>query len=243
MTGSDSLHGRTAVVTGASSGIGRAIALALAAHGAGTCLIGRNAGALAEVTTAVRQFSTATPFELDLTDEKNIDPLVKHVQETGKLEILVHAAGIISQGTMDQANVDDLDMQYAINVRAPYVLSQRLLPYLVAARGQIVFVNSSVGLSVRRPEVGQYAATKHALRAVADSLREEVNPKGIRVLSLYLGRTATAMQRSLYSQEGKVYHPEVLLQPEDVATVVVQALMLPATAEVTDISMRPAMKS
>src|SRR5437016_402731 len=115
MTGSDSLHGRTAVVTGASSGIGSAIALALAAHGAGICVIGRNAGALAEVATALRQFSTPAPFVLDLTDEKNIDPLVKHVEEIRKLEILVHAAGIIRQGTMDQANVDDLDMQYAIN--------------------------------------------------------------------------------------------------------------------------------
>lgn len=243
MSESNSLHGSTALVTGASSGIGRAIALALARHGVRVWLGGRNADALAEVAAAVRQFSTATPFQLDLTDEENINLAVSHVQKYGKLEILVHAAGIINQGTMERSSVDDLDRQYAVNVRAPYVLSQRLLPSLVAGRGQIVFINSSVGLSVRRPEVGQYAATKHALRAIADSLREEVNPKGIRVLSLYLGRTATPMQRGLYSQEGIVYHPEVLLQPEDVATMVVQALMLPATAEVTDISIRPAIKS
>jgi NAD(P)-dependent dehydrogenase (short-subunit alcohol dehydrogenase family) len=242
MSNTDSLHGRCALVTGASGGIGRAIAVALAEHGASVCVVGRNSAALADVAKAVQRFSTATLFHLDLTGEKNIDPLVKHVQETGKLEILVHAAGIISQRTMERASVDDLDRQYAINVRAPYLLSQRLLPSLIAGRGQIVFINSSVALSVKRPDIGQYAATKHALRAIADSLREEVNPKGVRVLTVYLGRTATPMQRALHSQEGKMYRPETLLQPEDVAAVVVELLMLPVTAEVTEISIRPANK-
>jgi NAD(P)-dependent dehydrogenase (short-subunit alcohol dehydrogenase family) len=59
-----------------------------------------------------------------------------------------------------------------------------------------VFINSSVGLTARQPDLGEYSATKHALKAIADSLREELNPKGVRVLSLYLGRTATPMQRS-----------------------------------------------
>jgi len=242
MSMSDSLHGRTAVVTGASSGIGKAIALALARQGASIYLVGRNAGALEDAATAIQHVSTATPFQLDLTEEQNIDQLVTHIQKTGKLEILVHGAGTISQGTMEEARVDDLDRQYAINVRVPYVLSQRLLPYLIAGRGQIVFINSSVGLSAKRPDIAQYAATKHALRAIADSLREEVNSKGVRVLTVYLGRTATPMQRALYSQEGRVYHPETLLQPEDVAAIVVQLLMLPVTAEVTEIAIRSANK-
>jgi NADP-dependent 3-hydroxy acid dehydrogenase YdfG len=109
----------------------------------------------------------------------------------------------------------------------------------MAARGQIVFINSSVGLTAKRPDIGQYAATKHALKAIADSLREEVNPKGLRVLTVYLGRTATPMQETISRQEGRAYHPETLLQPEDVASVVLNALMLPPTAEVTDISIRP----
>jgi NADP-dependent 3-hydroxy acid dehydrogenase YdfG len=117
------------------------------------------------------------------------------------------------------------------------------LPSLVAARGQIVFINSSVGQSVKRPEVAQYAATKHALRAIADSIREEVNPKGVRVLSLYLGRTATPMQEAVAREEGRNYNPESLLQPDDVAEVVVHTLTLPRTAEVTDISIRPMLKS
>jgi NADP-dependent 3-hydroxy acid dehydrogenase YdfG len=140
---------------------------------------------------------------------------------------------------MERARLTDFDFQYATNVRAPYALTQRLLPSLMAARGQIVFINSSVGLTAKRPDIGQYAATKHALKAIADSLREEVNPKGLRVLTVYLGRTATPMQETISRQEGRAYHPETLLQPEDVASVVLNALMLPPTAEVTDISIRP----
>ena len=144
---------------------------------------------------------------------------------------------------MERSSIQDLDSQYATNVRAPYLMTQRLLPLLETAHGQIVFINSSVALATKRAEVGQYSATKCALRAIADSLREEVNPKGIRVLTLYLGRTATPMQEALYRQEGTAYHPELLLQPEDVASVVIQTLLLPPTAEVTDLTIRPMQKS
>ena len=156
--------------------------------------------------------------------------------------MLVHSAGIIQQGTLEHTRIEHLDEQYAINVRAPYLLTQRLLPLLVKARGQIVFINSSAGLSANRPEIGQYAATKHALRAIADSVRAEVNPLGVRVLSVYLGRTATAMQEALFKQEARTYDPQKLLQPEDVANLVLAALALSPTAEVTDISIRPMAK-
>jgi NAD(P)-dependent dehydrogenase (short-subunit alcohol dehydrogenase family) len=201
--------------------------------------VGRNPEALAETAAAAEQFSSVVRFQLDLRSEDSMQSLFQHLEQAGKLDILVHCAGIFHQDLMAQASVDDLDQQYAINVRAPYVLSQRLLPLLTASRGQIVFINSSVGLSVRRPEVGQYAATKHALKAVADSLREEVNQKGVRVLTVYLGRTATPTQRAIFREEGRVYRPETLLQPIDIASVVVNALSLPATAEVTDVSIRP----
>jgi NADP-dependent 3-hydroxy acid dehydrogenase YdfG len=233
------LAGQIALVTGASSGVGRAIALALARRGTNLCLVGRNADTLSETATAAQRFSSVASFQLDLTEDDSIQSLLQHFEGAGKLDILVHSAGIFHQDPMAQACVDDLDQQYAINVRAPYVLSQRLLPLLTASRGQIVFINSSVGLSVRRPEVGQYAATKHALKAVADSLREEVNEKGVRVLTVYLGRTATPTQREIFREEGRVYRPETLLQPIDIASVVVNALSLPATAEVTDVSIRP----
>jgi NADP-dependent 3-hydroxy acid dehydrogenase YdfG len=237
------LVGQVAVVTGASSGVGRAIALALAREGAEIYGIGRNSDALGETVAAARRFSTATAFPVDLSVEEEFDTLLGHLEkEAGKVDVLVHCAGVIHQDPMERARIEDLDLQYATNVRAPYLLTKRLLPFLARVRGQIVFINSSVGLAVRRPEVGQYAATKHALRAIADSLREEVNPKGIRVLTLYLGRTATPMQQALFQQEGSDYRPETLLQPEDVASMVVHALTLPRTAEVTEISIRPMTK-
>ncbi|HTS07785.1 MAG TPA: SDR family NAD(P)-dependent oxidoreductase [Candidatus Eisenbacteria bacterium] len=233
------LAGRVAVVTGASSGIGRAIAVGLSREHVHVCAVGRNPAALAETVAAIRQSSEVSDFQIDLTVEGSLQPLLQFLEKLGRVDILIHSAGIIHQDLAERADIKDFDLQFAANVRAPYVLTQRLLPLLTVARGQIVFINSSAGLTAKRPEVGQYAATKHALRAITDSLREEVNPKGIRVLSLYLGRTATPMQEALYQQEGRVYNPEMLLQPEDVATIVVQALLLPYTAEVTDISIRP----
>jgi len=235
--------GRVAVVTGAGGGVGRAIALALAREGVELCLVGRDPIKLAETGAAARAFSPVTEFQLDLTVEEALQPLVQYLEGgVGRLDVLIHCAGVVQHDPMERARIADLDLQYATNVRAPYIVTQRLLPLLMATRGQIVFINSSAGLTARRPEVGQYAATKHALRAIADSLREELNPKGIRVLSVYLGRTATPMQEAVCRKEGKAYHPEALLQPEAVASVVVQALTLPFTAEVTDISMRPARK-
>ena len=241
--GTSLLSGRVGVVTGASSGIGRVIAIALAREGAHLCAVGRNQSALEETVSVAQQFSDATGFQADLTSEKGLDPLIQHLKQAGKLDILIHCAGLMLANRMECSRIEDLDSQYATNVRAPYLLTQRLLPLLTAARGQIVFINSSAGLTAKQAELGQYGATKHALKAIADSLREELNPKGIRVLSVYPGRTATPMQEALFRQEGKAYHPELLLQAEDVASVVVQMLMLPPTAEVTDISMRPMRKS
>lgn len=237
------LRGGVAVVTGASGGIGRAITLALSRLGMQLCAIGRDPSLLAETVEAARRFSQVESFNIDLTVEKNLLPLLRHLEEkAGRLDVLIHSAGVIHQDLMEHARIEDLDLQYTINVRAPYFVTKRLLPLLTASRGQIVFINTSIGLLVKRPEVGQYAATKHALKAIADSLREEVNSKGVRVLTMYLGRTATPMQEALYRREGKAYQPESLIQPEDVASVVVHALMLPHTAEIMDISMRPMIK-
>lgn len=238
-----SLVRRIAVVTGASSGIGRSMATELARAGANVCAVGRNPAALAETVEAVQQFSQGTAFETDLTSQKDLEPLIQRLEQAGKLDILIHCAGIMLPNQMECSRIEDLDSQYAVNVRAPYLLTQRLLPLLIAAHGQIVFINSSAGLAARRADLGQYSATKHALKAIADSLREELNPKGVRVLSVYLGRTATPMQKARFHQEGKPYRPELLMQAEDVATMVIHALCLPRTAEATDISMRPMCKS
>lgn len=234
-----------ALVTGGGTGIGRAIALALAAGGAKVLLVGRRVQSLDAVAAEIRGLGAeASVHPLDLTDDAAVrDVAVRALAATldrtaGRLDVLVHSAAVLKVGSTAEASLDDFDLQYRTNVRGPYLLTQALLPALRRARGQIVFVNSSAGLQAGAG-VGQYAATKHALRAVADSLREEMNREGVRVLSVYPGRTATPMQEHLHRLEGKPYRPERLLQAEDVAAMVVQALALPRTAEVTEIRIRP----
>ena len=138
---------------------------------------------------------------------------------------------------MARAPLGALDRQYQANVRGPLLLTQRLLARLKNPHGQIVFINSSVGLKARA-NAGHFSATQHAFKALADALREEVNAVGIRVMNVFPGRTATPRIENLHEQEGRPFQPEVLLQPEDIASVVVNALPLPWTAEVTDINIQ-----
>jgi NADP-dependent 3-hydroxy acid dehydrogenase YdfG len=239
----NTLHGQIAVVTGAGSGVGQAIACALAAQGATLCLVGRTLATLqATACNAKYAGGTARCYPTDLTHDDAVQALAEQLhRDWDAIDILVHSAGVYAMGTLETTPVTELDLQYRTNVRAPYLLTQALLPLLRRRQGQVVFINSSVGLTARG-QVGPYAASKHALKALADSFREEVNPEGLRVVSVYLGRTASPMQAVIHAMEGKAYHPEYLLQPSDVAAVVLNALCLPRTAEVTDISIRPLRK-
>jgi len=235
---------QVALIAGATSDIGRAIGVRLAAAGADLCLLGRNTSALEEVAAATRDLTgKVLVYPLDLTCEGSIREAVARLEgDVGVVDILILSAGAFAMGAHERAPIGDLDWQYRTNVRGPYLLVQGLLPLLRACRGQVVFLNSTVGLEARAG-VGQYAATQHALRAIADALRTEVNPDGVRVLSVYLGRTATARQAKIFEQEGRPYTPELLIQPDDVAEIVVAALQLPRTVEVTSIRLRPLVKS
>ena len=232
--------GRLAVVTGASSGIGRAIALQLAALGVDLWLIGRRAETLEATAAEARRSGTqAWICALDIRSDVDLERFRDRLRKDGEgLDILVHSAGAHFLGAVADAPVAELDEQYQVNLRGPYVLTQLLLPLLRVRRGQIVFVNSSAGLEARA-HVGAYAATKHALKALADALRHEVNADGVRVVSVYPGRTATPLQEVIHAQEGKPYEPERLLQAEDVAATIVHAIGMARTAEVTDIRVRP----
>jgi NAD(P)-dependent dehydrogenase (short-subunit alcohol dehydrogenase family) len=234
-------RGQTAVVTGASSGIGRAIALELLAGEASVYLVGRSRERLGEVADEAGEASgRARCVETDLAVDGQVLALAGGLRrEAGRVDILVHSAGIITLGTVESCPVEELDRQYRVNLRGPYLLTQALVPLLRESRGQIVFINSSVGLASPGARVGQYAATKHGLRALAESLRAELNPDGVRVLSVFPGRTATPMQESVFREEGRAYTAGRLLQPRDIAASVVAALGLPRTAEVTDINLRP----
>jgi NADP-dependent 3-hydroxy acid dehydrogenase YdfG len=239
------LAGQTAVVSGATSAVGRAICQGLATAGAQLCVLGRDVGTLEkEVAKIVRGLASPVwPCPVDLAMGTSIaEATARLLGQVGAVDVLIHSAGVFEMGPHESAPVGDLDRQYQTNVRGPYLLTQALLPHLRARQGQIIFINSTVGLE-SRASVGQYAATQHALRAVADALRAEVNPAGVRVLSVYLGRTATARQARIFRQEGRPYAPELLIQPDDVAQMVMATLQLPRTAEVTEIRMRPLVKS
>jgi NAD(P)-dependent dehydrogenase (short-subunit alcohol dehydrogenase family) len=234
-----SLAGRVALVTGASSGIGRAIALALAAVGIRVFLAARDPQRLEEVASRIRNAGgEAVPFEVDLLLDRSTTRLAELVRrDRPELDILVHAAGTITTKPLLEARMEDFDRQYRVNVRGPYLLTQRLLPTMVHRRGHIVFINSSAGLRARAG-VSQYAATKHALKAVADSLREELRGTGVRVLSLYPGNTATPMQVALHAERGRPFTATRYLEPADLASLIVATLTLDS-AEVKDIDLRP----
>jgi short-subunit dehydrogenase len=232
--------GRKAVVTGASSGIGQAIAADLARQGAALWVVGRSRARLERaLCAAAAHAQSISVVEADLaTAEGAASSADELVRQLDGVDVLVHCAGAISLGPIESAPVEQLDEQYQVNVRSPFVLTQSLLPLLRQSQGQVVFVNSTAGLRANA-NAAQYSATKHALKAFADSLRDEENRHGVRVLSVFCGRTNSPMQKAITGWEGKEFHPEYLMQPEDVASSLLQALALPRTAELTDLSLRP----
>lgn len=237
-------EGTIGLVTGGGTGVGGAIALALAAEGTALHLLGRRPQQLEAVATEAHRIGVAaTCHRADLSVASEQLELVRQLeQDLPQLDFLIQNAAAYSAGPIEHGSTAELDVLYHTNVRAPYLLVQSLLPKLKARQGQIVFINSSSGVTAK-PMSAQYDATKHALKAIADSLRGEVNQHGIRVLSVYLGRTATDMQAQIHEREGKPYQPELLLQPADVASVIVNALRLPRSAEITDIHIRPMIKT
>ena len=230
-------------MAGATGAIGGALARALAVERARLLLIGRDVPRLREVGAEVKALGGAVrTLECDLTGPASIEAVGGVVELLGDgVDLLVHAAGAFRAGAVESAPIEDLDLQFAVNVRAPYLLTRRLLPALRVRRGLVVFVNSTAGLGAGAGSAA-YAASKHALRAVADGLRAEVNADGVRVLSVYPGRTRGRMQREVCRALGQRYDAERFLDPADVAAAIVDAAALPPSAEVYDLRLRPASK-
>jgi NADP-dependent 3-hydroxy acid dehydrogenase YdfG len=235
---------RIGLITGSSSGIGRAIALRLASRLSTMILAGRDAAALAAIAAEVASQGCEPVCEcVNMAVSAEVTALAARVRSRcERMDLLVHSAGRYSRGQVEDVLASELDVLYQVNLRAPYVLTQALVPLLRAARGDIVVINSSLGQRSGE-QVSQYAATKHGLKAIADGLRDEVNGDGVRVLSVFTGRTATRMQHDVHVLEEKVYTPEKQMQPDDIAQMVLAAISLPRTAEVTDIHIRPATRA
>jgi short-subunit dehydrogenase len=237
------LAGKTCVVTGATSGIGRSLTIALTERGGHVYAIGRSSERLDSLLGECAGSSgEITGVLADLEQDEGIGRLVELVlAEHDGVDVLAHSAGAIVLGELGATTLDDLDRQYRVNLRAPVALTQALLPALKRARGQVVFVNSSAALRASATNV-LYAATKAGLKWFADGLRDQLNADGVRVMSVYVGRTATPMQEYVHEQEGRTYDPDLLLQPGDVVQALLSALAMPVTAEITDIRVRPMRK-
>ncbi len=234
---------RIVVVAGATGAIGGAVARRLAAEGASLVLLSRDEARLAatagELEGADGVIRTVAG---DLTEAAVSDAAGAVSESLGDgIDLLVHAAGAFRAGAFETAPAGDLDLQLAVNARAPYLLTRRLLPGLRRRGGLVVFVNSTAGL-VAGAGSAAYAASKHALRALADALRAEVNADGVRVLSVYPGRTRSRMQQDVCRSLGQHYDAERFLDPVDVASAIVEAAALPPSAEVVDLRLRPALK-
>ena len=168
-----------ALVTGTSSGIGRAIAIDLAARGF-------------EVLAGVRRPEDAPPglepIVLDVTSERDVAAAAERVG--GSLDALVNNAGVAVNGPVEVVSVEDWRRQLEVNLIGPIAMTRALLPALLAARGRVVNISSISG-RVSLPLVGPYAASKFALEAVGDALRREVGPLGVHVVSVEPGVIAT----------------------------------------------------
>ncbi len=217
----------TALVTGASRGIGRAIALDLGrTHH--VLVGGRDEAAVAAVVAAL---PSAEPFLGDLVGGDI--PAVP-----GRLDVLVHSAGVEDGGTVEETGLEVWRRVFEVNVFAVAELTRRALPALRAAEGLVVVINSGSGLASGAGGA-VYAGSKFAVRAFTDALREEERGRGVRVSSIHPGRVDTDMQRALVAREGHEYDPGYTISAEMVAATVRAAVDLPPTGTVEALSVRP----
>lgn len=225
----------THLVTGAGAGIGAALARALVSRGEELVLLARSAGRAADLRAA---YPGCRTLVADLADPVGLADALADQPLPDRLDSLVHVAGVAELGPVCELDAAVWRRTIDVNLLAPAELTRLLLPALRAARGQVVMVNSGSGLRAN-PGWSAYAASKHGLKALADSLRAEEAEHGVRVTTVYPGRVATPMQEKVHEQEGREYDPSQWIAPESVATAVLTALDLPRDAEMTDVTVRP----
>lgn len=223
------------LITGASRGIGLAIAHHLA-EDFHLILGGRDRAALEALAA---QFPSAEPFVAELTDPAALAAAVDALDLPEGLAGIVHSAGILTYGRIEELSAEEWTQAFAVNVVAIAELTRLVLPALRTAAGTVVTINSGSGFHSGKGS-GAYSATKFALRAFTDALREEELAHGVRVTSVHPGRVATDMQVQLRASENAEYREEDYLRPETVAQTVGLALRLPADGVVHTLRVNPA---
>nr|WP_206476395.1 SDR family oxidoreductase [Microbacterium sp. KRD172] len=223
------------LITGAGSGIGAALARRLLDRGDELVLFARDAGRAREIAA---QFPGASTLVGDLAQPGRLSWALSKQNLPERIDSLVHVAGVVDLGNVADLSPTLWERQLAVNLVAPAELTRLLLPVLRVSRGQVVFVNSGAGLRAHA-NWSAYAASKHGLKALADALRAEEADSGVRVTSIFPGRTSTPMQARVHQQEGRDYDPELFIDPDSVATTILTALDLPRDAQIVDLSVRP----
>ena len=222
-----SLNGRVAMVTGASQGIGRACAVALAKAGAQVALAARNAAKLAEVATEIEAAGgKAIPFEMDLASEDSIKAVTKAVMaQYGKLEILVNNGGITRDNLMLRMKLADWNAVLQTNLTGAFLLTQAASSSMLKARwGRIINISSVVGETGQAGQAN-YAASKAGLIGLTMSLARELASRNITVNAVAPGYISTPMTDVLNDQQRSAMLMQIPLDragtPEDVASAVV----------------------
>lgn len=227
-----------ALVTGATAGIGRATAFALGRAGYRVGVCARTAGPVDALVAELRAEGIAAAGRVaDVGRAEAVEALVKAVAtELGPVDTLINNAGIAIIRPLTELSVEEWDATMATNLRSLFLVTRAVLPGMLERRsGTIVNVASLAG---RNPLVGgtAYAASKHAVLGFSKSLMLEVRKDGVRVLAICPGSVNTALIRNIRSpsREGE------MLEPEDVAQAILDAVRMPARATVSEIDIRPA---
>jgi NAD(P)-dependent dehydrogenase (short-subunit alcohol dehydrogenase family) len=223
----------THLLTGAGSGIGAVLAERLLERGDALVALARSTERAHDLRA---DLPDATVLVADLADPAAVEAAAAQLPDA--LDSVVHAAGVVDLGPVASLTTPVWQEQLAVNLVAPAVLTRVALPALRAARGTVVFVNSGAGLAAN-PQWSAYAASKFGLRALADSLRAEEQEHGVRVTTVFPGRTATPMQQKVHQQEGKQYDAADWIDPATVADAILHVLDLPGDATISDLMIRP----
>jgi short-subunit dehydrogenase len=235
-TGSGPTTGtRVHVITGAGSGIGAAVTRVLHERGDELILVARDEERGHRLSM---EYDGARVVVADLADPLSIETRLSAGHLPQRLDSLLHIAGVVDLGPVADLSFEQLREQLDVNLVAPALLTRAWLPALRAARGLVLFVNSGAGLSAH-PDWSAYAASKFGLRALADSLRAEEAEHGVRVTSVFPGRTATPMQEKVHALEGNAYDEDRWIQPETVARSILHVLDLPPDATIPELMIRP----
>ncbi len=232
------LQNKVAIVTGASRGIGQAIALELAKKACRLVLVAQKQENLKETEKKIREHqSESICLGIDLSKPnlslKIVDACIERFSQ---IDILVHCAGIFFRENLSQScDLEEWDRLIDINYRAIYYLNKYALPHILKQEESAILSISSIAGQMTFPQGGAYCASKHALKAYSQCLFEDVREKNVKVCTLYPGLVNTQMGMLA----GQTADPEKMIQVEDVASAALWALQSPSTVCPTEIVLRP----